>query len=156
MSCEPHDCYVLTHEVSDPKAETFQNDQADSREYTIPQVGEEGYTVGSFPAMREALEIEARRKMNEYPKREEFGCDKKHCGCTPSTDPKDSMKGSRRIRVSVTFTYPDGSGTASIKGSFRVDSTRMKGFCTKGKSSPAQEAMDKSPKGEEEDCNKRK
>ncbi|WP_421869618.1 hypothetical protein [Motiliproteus sp.] len=152
MSCEPKDCFVVVNQVSDPRLETFRNHQNDSRTYSMPTPDSGYYNVGVFPQMRDTFAVDIQRRMDDYPKRQEFGC-AEGCGCTGSTDPKHSMTGQRRIKFSTEFTYSNGD-KATLTGSFLLTSTRTQGFCGCGESAEDQTAI---PAGEEqagggEDC----
>lgn len=132
--CTGTDCTVILHKTSDPVAETFQNTDADTRPYALPKPDSGFYGAAFYPAMRDAFDRAARGKMAEYTHSMQ-GCPKS-CTCSPSIDPADRTTVRTRIRVSATYDYPDGSGSATVAGTFLLESTRINGFCVPGEGIP--------------------
>ncbi len=134
--CIGTECFEVTLAASDLRPETYQidgdlNPLGEQRVYPFPQPSDGTYNLFH---VRRALKFEAdgADRMRQYDRSVPGRCTGS-CTCIPSSDPKDRTTVISRVPVESVYTFPDGSGTATVKGSFKLETTRIKGLCTIGK-----------------------
>ena len=127
--CEGKDCFLITHKTSDPVAETFRVNRPEENTYDMPTPDSGRYNFAFYPQMREAFARKAAEEMAKYTPSQ--SCNK-GCTCSPSTDPDDAKHYDVRIKVVAEYPFPDGSGTTTVTGSFRLETTRTEGICVAG------------------------
>jgi len=133
--CIGHPCHAVTFKTSDLQPERWgvdgdQNPDETPRYYDFPKPGDPLYDFRWFRQMRLDFEAAGQAEMAKYTPRRS-SCER-GCKCALSDDPRHSITVKSRVPVTVTYTYPRGGGTATIFGSFLLETTRTEGLCTAG------------------------
>ena len=121
------DCYIIEYETGTPVATSWHNDAGDTTVYAMPTPNDGNYGFGYAPGMRDAFAAAAAKvkaKYTPYAK----GCSGR-CVCQKDKDAKTRESTPWSVPVTASYTYPDGSGTATVTGSFEVKQLKTPGTC---------------------------
>ena len=122
------DCYIIEYETGTAVATTFHNDAGgDTTVYPMPTPTGGYYGYGFAPGMRDAFAAAAEKEKAKYTPYAK-GCSGR-CVCQKDKDAKPRESTPWSVPVTATYTYPDGSGTATVTGSFEVKQLKTPGTC---------------------------
>jgi len=128
-------CFEIKFEVADERPHRWQvdgdqNAMGEQRVYPFPEL-DSGYHTAFFDTNRQRFVDTARKKMLNYLNPVEGVC-KENCNCIISEDPKDTIVVESRVPVESQWAFEDGSGAATVFGSFLLTTIRTEGLCTHG------------------------
>lgn len=127
-------CHQIDFNTSDLTAETWQVDgslspQGEQYVYPYPPVG--GSATAHTRAAFAHFETEGAAEMATWVTRP--GSCTGDCTCALSKDKKDIISVTTQVGFHATWPFPDGSGTITIHGHYKLETIRTEGICTVGR-----------------------
>jgi len=136
--CIGHECHEVSFKTGDLKPERYQIDGdldalGQQRVYPFPKKGDPIWGLQFIQAEKAAFEQQGQMEMSKFAQPIPSKCEGSGiCICALSSDPKDRTTVVTRVSVQASYTFPDRTGTATIFGSFQLETIRTKGLCTIG------------------------
>jgi hypothetical protein len=134
-TCEGEDCFIISYETSDPRADRFDrvgDDKFKSGPVPFPPQGDEFFDNPPFPELRNAAIRRYRTDRERYQTKSK-GC-RKGCECSASDDPADTKTSTFRREFSfqveaLAQVQPDIVVEWTVFASYQVKAKKTLGFC---------------------------